>query len=560
GPLVCDQSNPISVKAHTLTDVSSIGIALELIHSGGMTIDSIIQITPNATMVSDIAQDGVSPDTLDFGWIRAIPSVPAFSGETIATIWVTPVTGDPFEFREINDLIQKTRYTGPSNLEEFLLPLKTEIMSAGCAGQISLSPDPKLLICPGGDAAFRVQVLDDLGDPVAGNNSVSVELVTCGGLYGCSNGPGIINLLPVAPSDIDGFVTFYAEGGGCDAACMANVKLGGITWARVPVLTFDINSDTLVSVGDFAWDPTCNDYDPTPGITIEDFNAWNPHLGHHCDLDPCERFSAEFTVTPSSNLSPGQVVTLDLELSNNSFDPCFIGLVGFFNSGFGDGEEDILFDNVVFNDTLHPGEAHTISVPFTIPGAGAGCFSTNFLTQAPCCDTAISLRHCAVSTQHCTRDVNLCYEQRISLSKFPVDSFVIIDDFLPNPTWQIVPLNLPATPLNSADTIVYEVCTPPLASLGDSAVAVVYVYSEGRLIPEVFETEVFVTSRTGDANGDCRVNIADITYMIARLFAAGPDAIPPEAGDPNCSGSLNVADITYLIALIFAGGPAPCVK
>ena len=61
----------------------------------------------------------------------------------------------------------------------------------------------------------------------------------------------------------------------------------------------------------------------------------------------------------------------------------------------------------------------------------------------------------------------------------------------------------------------------------------------------------------GDANGSGGVNIADVTYLIARIFAGGPAPVPLEAGDANGSGGVNIADVTYLIARIFAGGPAP---
>ncbi|MFQ5608065.1 MAG: PKD domain-containing protein [Candidatus Zixiibacteriota bacterium] len=61
----------------------------------------------------------------------------------------------------------------------------------------------------------------------------------------------------------------------------------------------------------------------------------------------------------------------------------------------------------------------------------------------------------------------------------------------------------------------------------------------------------------GDADGSGGVNIADVTYLIARIFAAGPAPVPPEAGDANGSGTVNIADVTFLIARIFAAGPAP---
>ncbi|MFQ5607901.1 MAG: dockerin type I domain-containing protein, partial [Candidatus Zixiibacteriota bacterium] len=54
-----------------------------------------------------------------------------------------------------------------------------------------------------------------------------------------------------------------------------------------------------------------------------------------------------------------------------------------------------------------------------------------------------------------------------------------------------------------------------------------------------------------------QVNVADITFLITRIFSGGAAPVPEEAGDANGSGSINVADITYLITRIFAGGAAP---
>ena len=61
----------------------------------------------------------------------------------------------------------------------------------------------------------------------------------------------------------------------------------------------------------------------------------------------------------------------------------------------------------------------------------------------------------------------------------------------------------------------------------------------------------------GDANGDGRVNIADVTFLIARIFVGGPAPPCCGEGDANGSGRVNIADVSYLIAFIFAGGPPP---
>ncbi|MCH7878574.1 MAG: thrombospondin type 3 repeat-containing protein [candidate division Zixibacteria bacterium] len=61
----------------------------------------------------------------------------------------------------------------------------------------------------------------------------------------------------------------------------------------------------------------------------------------------------------------------------------------------------------------------------------------------------------------------------------------------------------------------------------------------------------------GDANNSGGVNIADVTFLIARIFAGGPAPACDNEADANGDNSVNIADVTYLIARIFAGGPAP---
>lgn len=61
----------------------------------------------------------------------------------------------------------------------------------------------------------------------------------------------------------------------------------------------------------------------------------------------------------------------------------------------------------------------------------------------------------------------------------------------------------------------------------------------------------------GDADHNGSVNIADVTYLIARIFGGGPEPFCVNEADANANGSVNIADITFLIARIFADGPAP---
>ncbi|MCH7877736.1 MAG: carboxypeptidase regulatory-like domain-containing protein [candidate division Zixibacteria bacterium] len=61
----------------------------------------------------------------------------------------------------------------------------------------------------------------------------------------------------------------------------------------------------------------------------------------------------------------------------------------------------------------------------------------------------------------------------------------------------------------------------------------------------------------GDANHSGAVNIADVTFLISRIFAFGPPPFCNDEADANGSSSVNIADITFLISRIFAAGLPP---
>lgn len=61
----------------------------------------------------------------------------------------------------------------------------------------------------------------------------------------------------------------------------------------------------------------------------------------------------------------------------------------------------------------------------------------------------------------------------------------------------------------------------------------------------------------GDADNSGSVNIADVTFLIARIFTGGPAPACCEEGDADGNGAITIGDVTYLIARIFGGGPAP---
>ncbi|MDH4223332.1 MAG: dockerin type I repeat-containing protein, partial [candidate division Zixibacteria bacterium] len=63
----------------------------------------------------------------------------------------------------------------------------------------------------------------------------------------------------------------------------------------------------------------------------------------------------------------------------------------------------------------------------------------------------------------------------------------------------------------------------------------------------------------GDLNGDKKVSVSDVVFMINYLFKKGP---PPtscyKAGDANCDSQVTVSDVVYLINYLFRGGPSSC--
>ena len=59
----------------------------------------------------------------------------------------------------------------------------------------------------------------------------------------------------------------------------------------------------------------------------------------------------------------------------------------------------------------------------------------------------------------------------------------------------------------------------------------------------------------GDANGDGKVSVSDVVYLINYLFKGGPPPINPS--DANYDGKVSVSDVVYLINYLFKGGPPP---
>jgi len=72
------------------------------------------------------------------------------------------------------------------------------------------------------------------------------------------------------------------------------------------------------------------------------------------------------------------------------------------------------------------------------------------------------------------------------------------------------------------------------------------------------QTWTLLSAMYGDANGDKKVTVSDVIYLINFLFKSGPAPNPYQAGDVNCDGYVTVSDVVYLINYLFKGGLPPC--
>ena len=61
----------------------------------------------------------------------------------------------------------------------------------------------------------------------------------------------------------------------------------------------------------------------------------------------------------------------------------------------------------------------------------------------------------------------------------------------------------------------------------------------------------------GDTNGDKKIDISDVIFLINYLFKGGPAPYPLAVGDVDCDYKVLVSDAIYLINYLFKGGPEP---
>jgi hypothetical protein len=61
----------------------------------------------------------------------------------------------------------------------------------------------------------------------------------------------------------------------------------------------------------------------------------------------------------------------------------------------------------------------------------------------------------------------------------------------------------------------------------------------------------------GDANGDTKINLLDVSYIISALYRGGPKPDPIQSADVNSDGKMNLLDVSYIINNLYRHGPAP---
>jgi serine protease AprX len=77
-------------------------------------------------------------------------------------------------------------------------------------------------------------------------------------------------------------------------------------------------------------------------------------------------------------------------------------------------------------------------------------------------------------------------------------------------------------------------------------------------IPDILAAIQYSFYLTGDANGDGKIDVSDIIFIIDYLYQNGRPPSPLYLGDANCDAAVNVSDIVYLINYLYQNGPEPC--
>jgi hypothetical protein len=116
------------------------------------------------------------------------------------------------------------------------------------------------------------------------------------------------------------------------------------------------------------------------------------------------------------------------------------------------------------------------------------------------------------------------------------------------------------TPSGPAGTWLFcQLAASTPAAAKSAIVDFVFKTNESKTALAVFDEPFFsgvaASGVVGDANGDTKIDIADVFFLINYLFSNGPLPIGPS--DVNNDFEVDVSDVFYLINYLFGGGNAP---
>lgn len=71
-------------------------------------------------------------------------------------------------------------------------------------------------------------------------------------------------------------------------------------------------------------------------------------------------------------------------------------------------------------------------------------------------------------------------------------------------------------------------------------------------------TGTILVRKHGDTDGDGKITVSDVIYLVNYFFKHGPKPNPFLTGDANCDTKVTIGDVVYLVNYLFRGGLLPC--
>jgi hypothetical protein len=104
---------------------------------------------------------------------------------------------------------------------------------------------------------------------------------------------------------------------------------------------------------------------------------------------------------------------------------------------------------------------------------------------------------------------------------------------------------------------------PATASIGNYSIsfggfpdhAPIFVNSKFSYSSRNRDGNIDVIGKCGDANGDTKVNLLDVSFMINAQYRGGPKPDPIQLADVNGDGKMNLLDVSYIINFQYRHGP-----